>query len=111
MSKKTKINYYNYICSERWQIKRRQFYSSKMYKHFLGEGKWNCYCCGIENIPLDLHHRTYKRLGKEKISIDLVPVCRTCHEEIHKLVEEKDFGLWGATKSIKKRKTKEKVKK
>jgi hypothetical protein len=102
-----KIKYYEYIRSEAWQRKRRQFYSSNMFKCFEGTGKWNCYCCGITDVSLDLHHRTYKRLGKEKINIDLVPVCRTCHEDIHFLVKERDFGLWGATKSIRKKRKKE----
>jgi hypothetical protein len=106
MSKK--IKYYEYIRSEAWQRKRRQFYSSNMFKCFKGEGKWNCYCCGISNVPLDLHHRTYKRLGKEKINIDLVPVCRTCHDEIHLLIETRNFHVWGATKSVRKRKVKAK---
>jgi len=110
MSKKSKINYYEYIRSEQWQRVRRKFYSSKMYKHFLGESKWNCYCCGRGDVSLDLHHRTYKRLGKEKISNDLVPVCRSCHKEIHDLIDHKDVNVWGATKMIKRKKQKEKEK-
>jgi hypothetical protein len=103
-----KIKYYSYIKSEAWQRKRRQFYSSNMFKCFEGAGKWNCYCCEMTDVSLDLHHRTYKRLGKEKIHIDLVPVCRPCHEDIHFLVKEKDFGLWVATKAVRKKRKKDK---
>jgi hypothetical protein len=110
MNRKEKMKYYDYIRSESWQIKRRIFYSSNMYKHFLGQGKWNCYCCQKGDIPLDLHHRTYKRLGRERINIDLVPVCRLCHKDIHDLFNKKEISLWSATKYIKKRRLKEKVK-
>ena len=103
------MNYYEYIKSERWQIKRKEFYSSKMYKHLKGTGKWNCYCCCRNDVPLDLHHRTYKRLGNERINIDFVPVCRSCHNEIHALFDSKKedrrkFNLWSVTKMIKNKK-------
>ena len=39
-------------------------------------------------------------MGNEHIAIDLVPVCRECHQKIHTLVNESNFGLWGATKAI-----------
>lgn len=97
-----KINYYQYIKSEEWQQVRRKFYSSKMYKCLCETGKWSCYCCGVSDKPLDLHHRTYKRLGKENISIDLVPVCRDCHNKIH-ILEKGGMGLWGATKTVRKK--------
>lgn len=108
-----KIKYYEYINSEAWQRKRREFYSSNMFKCFVGEGKWNCYCCGRGDVPLDLHHRTYKRLYKERINIDLIPVCRECHNEIHKLYEDmsynrRKFNLWGVTKMVKGRKRRKK---
>lgn len=94
------MKYYDYINSKEWQKKRKDFYSSNLYKQIKGEGKWNCYCCQASNVPLDLHHRTYKRLGNEHIGIDLVPVCRNCHNEIHKL-EKSGVQLWKATKKIK----------
>jgi len=101
--------YYDYIKSEKWQQKRKDFYSSKMFKHLKGSGKWNCYCCECNNKPLDLHHRTYKRLGNENIAVDLIPVCRECHNEIHTL-QKSGIQLWKATKQIRKRKLRKKVK-
>lgn len=100
------MKYYEYIKSDAWKEKKKKFYSSKMYKLLKGEGKWNCYCCSKNDVPLDLHHRTYKRLFNEHIGIDLVPVCRDCHSEIHKLFNTKKVTLWKATKKIKNKKNK-----
>ena len=96
------INYLEYINSIEWQSKRKQFYKSKLYKNYKGTSKWNCYCCMVGDVPLDLHHRTYKRLGNENIAVDLVPVCRKCHIDIHKLANQ-GIDLWSATKRIKNR--------
>ena len=98
--KLSRREYYQYIKSEAWQQKRKQFYTSNLYKTWRKKGKWVCYGCGADDKKLDLHHRTYKRLGNEHIAIDLVPVCRECHQKIHTLVNESNFGLWGATKAI-----------
>ena len=73
-----KKDYYNYINSYAWQAMRRRFWSSKLPKH--------CYCCGKSDIALELHHKTYKRLGHENLN-DLILVCRNCHGNIHKLYE------------------------
>lgn len=40
-------------------------------------------CIACNKTKYDLHHRTYKRLGCEWKS-DLVPLCRKCHEKIHR---------------------------
>jgi predicted HNH restriction endonuclease len=34
----------------------------------------------------DLHHRTYVRLGHERRT-DLVPLCRACHDDLHRVLE------------------------
>ena len=98
----TYINYYNYINSQAWKDKKREYYSSKMYKTLSGSGKWKCYCCERNDVPLDLHHRTYKRLGNERINVDLVPVCRSCHDEIHTRTRNGQ-QLWSATKAVRKK--------
>ena len=99
------MNYYNYIQSDKWQEKRKQYYSSKMNKLFSMKSVWKCICCLKSGIPLDLHHRTYKRLGNEKLS-DLVTVCRKCHEMIHEHYKNDKTtrkSLWKSTTVIKKR--------
>jgi len=98
------MNYYKYIQSDRWQEKRSQYYSSKMNNLFSMNGSWKCICCMKSNIPLDLHHRTYKRLGNERL-LDLVTVCRECHEMIHEHYKNDKStrrSLWKSTKVIKK---------
>ena len=34
----------------------------------------------------DLHHRSYARLGHEA-DVDLVPLCRSCHGQLHRMLE------------------------
>ena len=34
----------------------------------------------------DLHHRNYHRLGYERFD-DLIPLCRVCHEQLHRILE------------------------
>jgi 5-methylcytosine-specific restriction endonuclease McrA len=41
-----------------------------------------CEKCGAE-FPLQVHHKTYARLGKEGPD-DLIVLCESCHEEEHK---------------------------
>lgn len=98
-----KKEYYDYIRSDRWKLIKEKYYSSKLYKTLKKNNDgWICYCCTARNKPLDLHHRTYKRLGEENIAVDLVPVCRECHNEIHTAFRLEDISLWKATKKIKK---------
>jgi 5-methylcytosine-specific restriction endonuclease McrA len=40
----------------------------------------------------DLHHRHYDRLGHEHFK-DLVPLCRTCHDRVHRILES--TPAWG----------------
>jgi hypothetical protein len=41
----------------------------------------------------DLHHRTYRRLGREA-DADLIPLCRTpCHQRVHQILESNPAWL------------------
>lgn len=64
-----------YIRSPEWSRLRRQ----ALEKH----GSV-CRGCGSTEA-LEVHHRTYERLGREELS-DLVIFCDTCHEGVHALV-------------------------
>ena len=101
-SNRIMYEFYNkYIQSEAWRRKRRKFFTTKMYNTYPAgkkAGKFVCYCCGSDE-RLDLHHRTYKRLGEERIQQDFIPVCKKCHSDIHKL-HKKGRPLWGATKMV-----------
>jgi 5-methylcytosine-specific restriction endonuclease McrA len=67
------MDYHSYLQSEAWNQKR---------KKRLAKDKYRCQDCGVEGVPLHVHHRTYKRLGRERMS-DLVSVCPSCHDARH----------------------------
>lgn len=91
----TRYQYKAYMRSSDWQETRQRYARSRLLK--------SCYCCGADNNPLDLHHKTYKTLGHENLN-HLCRVCRSCHEAIHALVKEKGVSIWWATKRIRSRK-------
>ena len=65
-----------YLQSKHWKQMRETVY--EYYNH-------ECQRCG-DTIPLEvanIHHRTYKRLGNEKVT-DLILYCEKCHACIHK---------------------------
>jgi len=52
-----------------------------------------CYSCGDwKAFNLDLHHKTYERLGQE-VPSDLVRMCKFCHKLGHDLIEKKQATL------------------
>jgi len=82
-----KWEYNDYIKSSAWRAKKRKYRASKLPQ--------NCLVCNSKKV--DLHHRTYKRLGNEWLN-DLVPLCREHHQEAHSFHKKTGMGLWGATK-------------
>ena len=93
----SRSEYHDYMRSEKWQETRRRWFASK-YKKI-------CYVCGNRNGPFDLHHRTYKNLGNERL-MDLVLVCRECHQLIHAMYDarpDKRDGMWQVTKKARKK--------
>lgn len=90
---RSKSEYYSYLRSPEWQETRKRFWRSKLPKL--------CYVCGCDDVPLDLHHRSYKTLGCESLT-HLVLVCRSCHNEIHRLQKKQQVNLWAATKKVRK---------
>lgn len=94
------MDYQAYLRSPHWQDVRRRYWASKMPK--------NCAVCGRNDVPRDLHHRTYKRLGKERLH-DLVPLCRQCHDETHVVAADRKarkvkLALWSAHKTAARKK-------
>ena len=65
-------SYFEYLCSDQWHLTRERFRASGLHQ--------TCLVCFDPNV--DLHHRTYSRLGKERLD-DLVALCRRHHEQIH----------------------------
>lgn len=67
--------YSNYLNSLQWHAKKQRFLRSKLY-----HGR--CTCCLQSNVPLKIHHKTYIRLGNERLS-DLIALCENCHRISH----------------------------
>jgi 5-methylcytosine-specific restriction endonuclease McrA len=89
-------SYSDYLRSDHWADVKRRYRASKL-------NKGRCHSCR-EKKPCDLHHRTYKRLGEERLT-DLFLLCRDCHSELHRLVRESGeenagFALWRGTKTL-----------
>lgn len=67
-----RYRYRRYLRSPHWQALRKQV---------LRRAGWRCECCGRRG-PLDVHHLTYERFGRESMG-DLQALCRDCHDEAH----------------------------
>lgn len=76
---KNKTVYKEYIVSETWKEKRKEAL------HFSDDRCQICYSCE----DLEVHHRTYKRLGDEMLS-DLTVLCDRCHNIFHGFIGEND---------------------
>ena len=86
-----KRRYLEYLRSSAWKSKRAKR---------LALDNRTCQHCGYcpdtaspdtAKRPLDCHHRTYLRFGKEDVERDLVTLCRPCHEQ-----EEGRLRPWNA---------------
>lgn len=62
-----------YMRSMEWQMVKQRWRNDPLRPHA-------CERCG--DTPYDLHHRTYARLGRERLS-DLEALCRACHQVEH----------------------------
>lgn len=83
-------SYSEYLKSYQWVETKAKWMASKKCKGEI------CHAKNCKNTKLlSLHHRTYARVGRERLS-DLVLVCRGCHKKIHNL-ERKGKSLDIAT--------------
>lgn len=69
-------DYLRYILSPRWHAR------SEAAKARAGH---RCQVCNADRwfCALEVHHRTYERLGRERDD-DLIVLCRHCHELFHR---------------------------
>lgn len=90
------MKYRDFLRSDHWKKTKDRAQELGMYKR--------CYCCGVNDKPLQLHHTTYKWRGtlveKEKCR-GLVAVCAPCHTKIHQLEAETAMSISNATKFVK----------
>lgn len=70
-----KVDYAAYLESEAWKARRQ-------WKLNAAENR--CQLCNSEYL-LNVHHRTYDRLGNER-EADLVVLCEKCHKHYHNIV-------------------------
>lgn len=77
-----KDEYSAYLSSARWRGKRNRV---------LRRDRHTCQTCGAKRY-LEIHHRTYKRLGREKIG-DLITLCSACHAAISGSVRHRQLDL------------------
>lgn len=66
------VKYKQYIKSEKWHEKRMKV---------LKRASFRCQIC-FSDQELQVHHRTYKDLGHERLC-DLTVMCKTCHQLFH----------------------------
>ena len=64
--------YISYMQSDAWRSIRCEVLARDGHK---------CSCCGSD-VKLCVHHRTYDRLGDERLA-DLVCLCEVCHKRTH----------------------------
>ena len=66
----TTVAYIEYLASPSWKLKSLEA------KERAG---WRCQACGREDLPLEVHHNSHRRLGCEREQ-DLIVLCEECHE-------------------------------
>lgn len=66
-------SYEQYLRTRHWDRMRRSLRKSELAKN-------GCAVCG--NPYTDAHHKTYERLGNERLE-DLLPLCQPCHSLLH----------------------------
>jgi hypothetical protein len=85
------VPYSIYIRSDEWAEVKRRYRASRLPQ--------TCVVCGEKKV--DLHHKTYKRLGKERLT-DLAPLCRAHHKWLHRRVKRGTASLWSGPRLLKK---------
>lgn len=68
------MSYEEYLQTPHWKRRREARVRSAGRK---------CQLCNSDSTPLNVHHRTYERLGEE-LDGDLLVLCRKCHSTFHK---------------------------
>lgn len=91
--------YAAYMRSPKWRETRERYRRSKLPQ--------NCQGCGKRRqAGHHLHHRTYVRLGHERLT-DLIPLCPTCHKKVHADYKQRTSGSLqdSTTKTLKRLRT------
>lgn len=76
-----KTEYEKYLFSEEWKRKAEQRLQIDNYRCVM------CGSMGTRVLPLEVHHITYRRIGKEDVYKDLLTLCRSCHRNTHRMMD------------------------
>ncbi len=79
----TRQSYHRYLRSGEWHIRREMIKSRDQYRCRL--------CHSTEDLCV--HHATYNNVGHEE-DIDLITLCRVCHEKFHNIASPDQPGLF-----------------
>lgn len=68
-------SYRKYLVTTHWREFRQRYISG-----------WDgcCFVCGCRPKPVEIHHKTYDRIGNENLD-DVVGLCQKCHSKVHKM--------------------------
>lgn len=94
-TKEVFTDYNEYLKSKHWTALKTRYKESKLYK----SGK--CVLCGCNN-NINIHHKSYKRLGHERLN-DLIVLCQSCHKQLHDRYTNKassHITLWSMTRHM-----------
>ena len=82
-------SYAEYLKSDHWAEFKAFFLSRKEHQQ----------CAVCDATPVDVHHRTYRHLGREVFG-DVVSLCREHHTKLHERFKHSRFGMKRLTRSI-----------
>jgi hypothetical protein len=82
-------SYSDYLKSDHWKKFRRLYQISS--------SPQRCLVCG--RVDYELHHTNYFRLGRETLS-DVMPLCRTHHQEVHQWLDKKNLWVKDSYKAV-----------
>jgi hypothetical protein len=89
-------SYREYLFSGHWAQTKARFRASKFCRN-------RCYCCESERRQIHIHHRSYKRFGRERLG-DFVELCDECHATIHEMLDRfqgsRPIDLYTAAKRL-----------
>lgn len=83
------VPYRVYVRSDAWAAVKARYRKSKLPQ--------KCVVC--QSAVVDIHHKTYDRLGAERLT-DLVPLCRKHHDRVHERVGEGTASIHNGPKRV-----------
>jgi 5-methylcytosine-specific restriction endonuclease McrA len=85
----SRSEYNAYMQSSQWSRRRSRYFETH---------RKVCKACGVIR-SIELHHKTYARLGNERDQ-DLVPLCHRCHLSLHRSQKKTGKNLWILTEEF-----------